>query len=294
MTLSEIESKVKAGAEVGWWSWRYLSSAVEIALHGGQLGRQELAYAQGRVASLASMDPDGVSQMMGESGPLHHLLSALFLDCDLEAFVGTITIHDRIARSQFLARFFVMLGSAQPPRSDEATCRARAWRELESIPEKRHDEAWVKLALKCAWQTDFEAYRRLLREFLSKAPAFYQAHQLAEGILIAADKKAWVQFDEWVAAYRALPPALQRGHSTCEITSAEGLRALAEGRTERAVERLARLVEEAADAEFLANESISSFPKAMRAAGLGLELCARFDELVALRDWRELPSPDLE
>ncbi|MBM4779751.1 MAG: hypothetical protein GQE15_18760 [Archangiaceae bacterium] len=294
MTLREVKAKVEAGAEVGWWSWRYLSSAVEIALHGGQLAEDELAYAQSRFAWLASLDPSGASQMMGDSGPLHHLLAALFQGCDLEAFVETVSIADPIARARFLARFFVLLSKAHPPREDKAACRERAWRELESLPDADRDESWPRLARACAWQTDFGAYKGLIRSFLAEAPQFAVSMELPDAILVAADKKEWASFEAWVAAYRALPPALQRGHSSCEIFAAEGLRALAEGRKAAALECLKKLVVEAQDAEFLANESISSFPKAMKAAGLGLEACARFDELVALRDWRALPSPDLE
>ncbi|MCA9625047.1 MAG: hypothetical protein KC731_38745, partial [Myxococcales bacterium] len=74
----------------------------------------------------------------------------------------------------------------------------------------------------------------------------------------------------------------------CALLNIEGNRALDDGDTERAEVLMRLLIDAAADAEFLSNDEVSSFPRRVAKAGLFDELSAAFADLVANRDWRNL------
>lgn len=111
---------------------------------------------------------------------------------------------------------------------------------------------------------------------------------LPGALAVSAKAHDWSTFDEWLAQYNGLPEPLRRDHSQCAIINLEGLRALDETRSSDAVKQMSRLLDAAPATQFLSNDDISALPKRLRAEGLALDLCDKFDELVKKKDWRLL------
>jgi hypothetical protein len=241
----------------------------------------DLRFAADCFVRLAQVDRDWASHAISGRGPNGHGLAKLLTDVGLDSVVARIDGP--------ILRAGVLCASAawQDLRADGDETWKQAWSELIKVPDADREATWKELALGAAAVADYPQYRALALERLEVlTDPFWRASFLQEAVAVASRHADWQTFATWARDWDALPEPMRAGHGECEVLNLKGLHALDEGRHADAEDLLQLLVEAATGVQFLANDSMSTFPKRMRAEKRAIDLCDAFDELVKRTDWR--------
>lgn len=288
-TLGEIRERLLGSHELLWWTFRFLDAVLGDI--NGAITEDDKSVAVECFLTLAVRDPAWAIAKVDSQGPEGHALATLLSEGRLTSALSRIRLasvkDDAMLRARMLSR------SAHWERiksTGDETLWHQAWQELLRVPEPERDEEWKSAALEPSSFVDYTHFRLLATERLAKIRDFDRSMFLPDAIASAARHRDWPTFETWVAAYRALPEPLQRGHSRCEVINLEGLRALEAGHLQAAEASMQELLESAAGETFLSNGGVSALPNRLRSQGLYPDLCSAFDELVKKRDWRRLKN----
>jgi hypothetical protein len=286
MERDDLSLRLSAGVDELWWRYRFLQDV----LNAPGAAADELDLAVECLVRLTVADPTWAKRSLDDRGPAGHQLGRL-LDVD-RAHRALEGIRLTSSRDEALIRARVLVASvrwsARRGESQHVEIWQEAWQELLRVPEHDRDDEWAELAIQPAARVAYDQYRRLVNSRVVTLDPFGLSHFLPDALAVAFRNDDWPTFEEWAMHFRALPEALRHGHGGAAVINLEGLRALREERIGDAERAMRDLLDVAEGLTFLSNDDVSSLPRSLREAGVGLELCQAFDRLVERRDWRKL------
>jgi hypothetical protein len=284
MERDDLLRLLSSGANELWWRYRFLQEVTNAA----GAASEDLDLAVECLVRLANSDPIWAKRSLDDRGPGGHQLARL-LDAErLHRAMDGIRLTSQ--QEEVLLRARLLIASARwAARRGEAQDVAvwqEAWEELLRVPEGARDDEWAELAIQPSARVAYDAYRSLALAHMASLQPFGLSHFLPEALAVAFRNHDWPTFDEWLEQFHALPEALRHGHGGAAVVNLQGLRALTEGRRGDAEGAMRNLLALAEGLTFLSNDDVSALPRSLREAGVCLELCQAFDELVERRDWR--------
>jgi hypothetical protein len=286
MEREDLSQRLSSGVDELWWRYRFLQDVANES----EADSADLDLAVECFVRLAVVDPTWAKRSLSDRGPAGHQLGRL-LDID-RAHRAVEGIRLTSTREEALVRASVLIASvrwsARRGEPQHVEVWQEAWQELLRVPEGDRDEEWSGLAIQPCARVAYDQYRQLAVAHMATLQPFGLSHFLPDALAVAFRNRDWPAFEDWSRRFRGLPEALRHGHGAASVINLEGLRALSEGRPNDAEAAMRDLLAVADGLTFLSNDDVSSLPKSLREAGVCLDLCQAFDQLVERRDWRNL------